>query len=44
MKTALTACAYFHTEITKDHDGHSVTEISLVKNERIWNEALALLR
>jgi hypothetical protein len=26
-KNRLAACAYFHTKVTKDHDGHNVTEI-----------------
>jgi hypothetical protein len=26
-KNSLTGCAYFHTKVTTDHDGHNVTEI-----------------
>jgi len=43
-KDSLTVCAHFHTKITKDQDGHNVAEISFIKNERILNEAQAILR
>ena len=26
-ENSLTVCAYFHTKVTKDHDGYNVTEI-----------------
>ena len=33
-KNSLAARAYFRTKVTKDHDGHNVTEICLSKQRR----------
>ena len=33
-KNSLTVRAYFHTKVTKNHDGHNVTEICFFPQER----------